>query len=215
MVEHIVKFISDNWELITTIVLACGGFEALMGFLPDKWVPYVGIIRRLVVAAAKKGGVIPVIFLVIVLFISGCGVFSLKSPEQKQVLDLAVSLGSKALGLKLAQSGFVWTSEIQTFYEVIKTQKKLSLDAATQAENYIRRNLDPILQDDALKLARLIGIEFDPLGNVIDTGKVDIELLTIVADGLRLAVLSKQNSASNLNIENFIMPCWSSYSSGY
>jgi hypothetical protein len=56
--DQIVKFISDHWELITTIVISCGGMDAIAGFLPDKWLPYIGIIRRLFIAAAKKGGAI-------------------------------------------------------------------------------------------------------------------------------------------------------------
>jgi hypothetical protein len=70
--DQIVGFISNNWGTILIIVAACGGVDAIAGFFPDKWLPYVGIIRRLVILAAKKGGAIPVFIMLVLPIFIGC-----------------------------------------------------------------------------------------------------------------------------------------------
>lgn len=114
-----------------------------------------------------------------------------KSATQEQVAKLAVSIGAKAIGLKLASVGFVWTPEIETFYQMITSEDQLSLDAANLAEKYIRANVDPLIAPDVLELAKMIGVEFDPEGHVTGTSNVKIELLKTAATGFRLAIMSK------------------------
>jgi hypothetical protein len=117
-----------------------------------------------------------------------------KSDTQRQVVKLAVSIGAKAVGLKLAASGFVWTSEIQTFYNLITTEDQLTLDAAQLAEKYIRDNVDPLIAPDVLELAKMIGVEFNSAGSVIGTSNVNVELLKVAAEGFRLAITTRQTS---------------------
>jgi hypothetical protein len=122
---------------------------------------------------------------------AGMPTIQFQTASQEQVAKIAVSIGSKAIGLKLKAMGFVWTEEIEIFYQMITAQDQLTLDAAQMAEGYIRENVDPLIQDDVFELAKLIGIKFDYDGQVSDTRTVKIELLKVAATGFRLAANSK------------------------
>lgn len=127
-----------------------------------------------------------------VLFIAGCSAFKFRAAGQNEVADLAISIGSKALGLRLAAKGFVWTPEIEEFYQLIITKDKLSLTAAELAETYVRANVDPIIADDILRLAAMVGVEFDSNGHPIGTGGVRMGAIRIASQGFRLAVIGAQ-----------------------
>jgi hypothetical protein len=121
---------------------------------------------------------------------AGMPTIQFQTANQEQVAKIAVSIGSKAIGLKLKSMGFIWTEEIELFYRMITAQDQLTLDAAQLAEGYIRENVDPLIQDDVFELAKLIGIQFDREGQVVGTSNVKIALLQVAATGFRLAANS-------------------------
>lgn len=127
--------------------------------------------------------------------ITGCAGIQFKTPQARQIAELAVSIGSKALGLKLVDQGFIWTPEIETFYKIVIEGDGLTLDTAQIAENYINEHVDPLLAPDIIKLSKLVGVEFGPDGNILDVSGVDPQLIRIAAEGIRLAVTTRQKMA--------------------
>jgi len=138
----------------------------------------------------KKISII-VTFLALISFVACAGMPTLqfKTANQKQIAKLAISIGSKAIGIKLKSMGFIWTSEIETFYQMITAEDKFSLDAAKLAEKYIKEHVDPLIAPDVLELAKMIGVEFDTSGNVVGTSNVKYDLLKTAAIGFRMAVM--------------------------
>jgi hypothetical protein len=121
---------------------------------------------------------------------AGMPTIQFQTANQEQVAKIAVSIGSKAIGLKVKSMGFIWTEEIEIFYQMITAQDELTLDAAQMAEGYIRENIDPLIQDDVFELAKLIGIKFNSEGRVVGTQNVKMALLQTAATGFRLAANS-------------------------
>jgi hypothetical protein len=128
------------------------------------------------------------ILIAVLSLIAGCGGIQFKTTTQADVAKLAVSIGAKAIGLKLASAGFMWTDEIEMFYQAITAEDKLTLDAAQLAEKYIRQHVDPLIAPDVLELAKMIGVEFNYAGQVVGTRNVRVDMLKIAATGFRMAV---------------------------
>jgi len=136
-------------------------------------------------------GIMCIAFLAVVSC-AGMPTLQFKTANQEQIAKIAVSIGSKAVGLKLKSMGFIWTPEIDMFYNMIVSQDQFSLDAAQLAEQYIIENVNPLLAPDILELAKMIGVEFDSNGNVSGTNNVKYDLLKTAAIGFRMAVMQKR-----------------------
>jgi hypothetical protein len=193
--EQITKWVTDNWILLLAIGAA---LETLAGMIPDKWVPYIGALRtfsRVIKGKGKSGkasvGAMAIIaILSAAVLMSGCAGFKLNTPEMQQITNLTISIGAKALGLKLAP--YVdWTPEIELLYNSVINDGTISIDAAQIAEKYVKENIDPLMQDDVLELAKLVGFEFSPAGELIGTDKVNKDFIIIAAKGIRMALMSK------------------------
>lgn len=141
----------------------------------------------------KKGNTMKKLFIAILCFVfigcAGMPTIQWKTANQEQIANLAVSIGAKSVGLKLKSMGFIWTDEIEGFYQMITSEDKFSLDAAKLAEKYIKENVDPLIAPDVLELAQMIGVEFDYNGNVSGVGNVKYDLLKTAATGFRMAVM--------------------------
>jgi hypothetical protein len=48
------EWLKENLDLIAYLISAVGGLDVIAGYLPAKWVPYVGLIRRIVEALKKR-----------------------------------------------------------------------------------------------------------------------------------------------------------------
>jgi hypothetical protein len=137
----------------------------------------------------KKLSIIIIIAVFVLTACAGMPTIQWKTANQQQIAKLAVSIGAKAIGLKLKSQGFIWTPEIEGFYKMITSEDKFSLDAAKLAERYIKENVNPILQDDILELAQMIGVEFNSNGEVSGVKNVKYDLLKTAAIGFRMAVM--------------------------
>lgn len=73
---EIINWIQDNWALLLAISAA---IDALAGFLPDRWLAYIGLIRR-VIMALKPGGTKVMLALIGLLIMQGCSGSPLKAP---------------------------------------------------------------------------------------------------------------------------------------
>ena len=51
------EWIYENWDLLIVIVGVGGVLDAIAGYLPDRFVPYIGLVRRIVeILAGTRGG---------------------------------------------------------------------------------------------------------------------------------------------------------------
>lgn len=113
-------------ELLTTylpLLIALAAFlDVAAGYLPDKWVPYVGFVRRLVRAlldATQKGPMTPMIaILVISTLAAGCALTGTMNSTQK----LAVAkLVAKKAGKYVARNNLEIAHQIVANYNTIKS----------------------------------------------------------------------------------------------
>lgn len=73
---NIINWIQDNWALLLAISAA---IDALAGFLPDRWLAYIGLVRR-VIMALKPGGTKIMLALIGLLIMQSCSGSPLKAP---------------------------------------------------------------------------------------------------------------------------------------
>lgn len=125
----------------------------------------------------------------VVLVIAGCANFQF---DDSQLVELTVAVMSKEIGLKASENGFVWTDDIELFYNLIMQEEGISLNLAQAAEKYISENVDPLIAPDLIKLASMIGFEFQ-YGELASTDDVNFKLLKSAVDGFRMAVLYKMD----------------------
>lgn len=137
----------------------------------------------------KKLSIVIIIAVFALTACAGMPTIQWKTANQQQIAKLAVSIGAKAIGLKLKSQGFIWTPEIEGFYKMITSEDEFSLNAAQLAERYIKENVNPLIAPDILELAQMIGVEFNSNGEVSGVNNVKYDLLKTAAIGFRMAVM--------------------------
>ena len=95
------SLINDYWPVLVAIgVLA----DAISGYLPDKWVRYIGVIRRIVRMMGRGGGGALAVLLVGCLVLSGCFASVSVNPETGLVKYTRLG-GQEISGLKVEKKG--------------------------------------------------------------------------------------------------------------
>lgn len=83
-----IRWVVDNWQIITGALVACGAVDAAAGFIPDRYIPYIGIVRRFIHILIETTGrktmkkvimFLPLFLIPLMLFTSCQGVQNLKS----------------------------------------------------------------------------------------------------------------------------------------
>lgn len=73
------NWIQNNWEIIIAVGGILLGADGIAGILPDRWVGYIGVIRRLVpkiAAAVKSGGARSIIIGLVATLVASCAMQS-------------------------------------------------------------------------------------------------------------------------------------------
>lgn len=137
-----IEWISDNWGLLIAISAA---IDALAGFLPDKYLAYIGVIRR-IVGVLKKTPKAMILFLLV--FIVSCGTMQQPpsicdnlQPGESVLCDLAKQAGVQlefigdvlmVVNLRAIKEGLYTASQARdAIQNVINT---VALDGATTAQ---------------------------------------------------------------------------------
>ncbi|HLA02193.1 MAG TPA: hypothetical protein VJ019_05475 [Aestuariivirga sp.] len=74
------EWIKENWELIIAIVGVGGVLDAIAGFLPDRFVPYIGLVRRIVDILARTPGGRANLALIALALLANCGTLGIGKP---------------------------------------------------------------------------------------------------------------------------------------
>ena len=74
------EWIYENWDLLIVIVGVGGVLDAIAGYLPDRFVPYIGLVRRIVeILAGTRGGRVAMALIPLMLLV-GCGTLGIGKP---------------------------------------------------------------------------------------------------------------------------------------
>ena len=65
----------DNWQYIAGALVASGIIDVVMGLIPDRYLPYIGFVRRLIKALGQKRspGKLPIISILAMMLFISCG----------------------------------------------------------------------------------------------------------------------------------------------
>lgn len=169
----IVKWINDYWP----VMVAAGVFlDAVAGYLPDRWVPYLGVIKRIV--GALRGRKELAVLLLIMPLIGCAG----QIPDD-EMTTFAIESTAMILAYEI-RDDFDWTDDTEQYYGYIM-DGNLTLDGAKIAEEYLKTQTHPIIADRLVRLAVMAGFDLDQTGSIAGVENVDLGLLQAAARGFK------------------------------
>lgn len=177
---NIVEFINENWETLLPLALIIA--DLISGLIPDRWLPYIGIIRRFMNAIRKKRGAKNLCILMALLpFVTiGCAGIQVNDDA---ITEFAIE--SLAMGIGYEMKGaFEWSDGAEDYYLAIM-DGEYSLEAAQLAEAYLRQYTHPLIANRMVRLAGMIGFGLNDMDEIVNIDAVDLRLLQAAARGFK------------------------------
>ena len=166
--EAIMAWIIANWEMIAIAGGILLGADGLGGILPDRFVPYIGLLRRIVTAMQGRK---KVLMLFLLLPLISCTLPINISPEVNDILQEGIG---RRLGYYLAtKNPEIKEQGIKLCSTILESEEQGKVVPAIMAAGaYLKlHEKDPLLAADIQVLFKLV--TFDPVGQpVYDLAKV-------------------------------------------